>query len=252
MEEPHEGQTLQTFLLSHPKIQSIEKLDAPRQDKWWILAKKIDLEEVEDVLNNATKEFMEGNQPIHHRYTPPNEVPIRDTIHTEQVEQVNEYSNNLRKQIGNRPRLDGTHHIPPSTGRGRRSYLEVSVGSAREESSIPKKIVESGNNTGPTQYTVPSTLTDTQKQPQQFQKLIEAQEKRMAETMKTFQDMMQNMIEKVMTLVTTLISLVMGGTAMNMSTQQVGQPRESEQWFSEGTNKKKGSLQSTVATRLIS
>ena len=70
-EEFGDEQTLQQFLLTHAKVQSVKKSDTPRQEKWWVLAKKVDLDEVTNFLNMEVERFMEMNNPLQHTYTPP-------------------------------------------------------------------------------------------------------------------------------------------------------------------------------------
>lgn len=65
-QESGEEQSLQQFLLTHEKIISIEKSDTPRQGKWWVLAKKEDLEEVTKFLNTDVVSFMEKTNAIQH------------------------------------------------------------------------------------------------------------------------------------------------------------------------------------------
>ena len=121
MEEEINGLTLQQYLLSQEHILSIKKSDMPNTGKWWILVKKSHMELVTTFLNEDVDLYL-TNSALKHDYTPPCDIPLRNTEQTDHTVQTNEYTSALLLRLKNRPKLTLIHTEPPPTGRVRKSY----------------------------------------------------------------------------------------------------------------------------------
>ena len=121
MEEEIHGLTFQQYLLSQEHILSIKKSDMPNTGKWWILVKKSNMESVTTFLNEDVDLYL-TNSALKHNYTPPCDIPLRNTEQTDHTVQTNEYTSALLLRLKNRPKFTLIHTEPPPTGRVQKTY----------------------------------------------------------------------------------------------------------------------------------
>ena len=231
--DEEEKVTVQQFLLSHEKILSIEKSNTPTINKWWIMIKKEDTEEITKYLNTDMVRYMQTIQPVGTKtpYTPPKNIETNTFTNAESNQQVQEFSKILKQRIKIRPTPGKILQTPPSTGRQRQTYAQVTAKHPRMPQTPPvtevvgktqeqleetqetlNKLTEAVS-TIHTKITETSSLTPSIQQEHitsEIQKSSEQQIKTLANEMKAMmQNMMSQFMQTITNLITTLIPTIL-------------------------------------------
>lgn len=156
---------------------------------------------------------MGANEALQHTYKSPSNIQPRDLLQTAQIKQVNRYSSNLRERMCTRPKFNRLYISPPDTGRLRRTYVEATTGPPtippqttiqQENLQVPETLQTSVRDT------ILSTLTGTQQTRELIASITATQNQQMQEMVSKFQQSMNDMMHRMMTLVTNLITSLMG------------------------------------------